>query len=267
MMKDKQITAMNRELDGLNSPEETAELETFLGSDSEARAYYEDLTRLSTMLSEVKEVDPPRELKAGIMKAIEPVPAATPPEASGARRPAESGIYDGFLNNFLGAFRGRWAYAFTFSAGIAAGIVGFTTFGDGLSTTSMEGLTGTMAPIQDFVTVDQQDFNQAGVSGSIEMKVAADHLVATIDVESVEDLDIVIEFDGKVLNPLGFHQSAPHPMGVTMESDQVKLLHRGQNTYTFTLGYPVKAASEVHVKFYSSGFLFQKTLKTMPGNE
>ena len=266
MMKDKRITAMNRELDGMNSPEETAELETFLGSDPEARAYYEDLTRLSTMLSEVKEVDPPRELKAGIMRAIEPVSAAAPAEAQ-VHRPVESGMYDGFLNNFLGAFRGRWAYAFTFSAGIAAGIVGFTVFGDGLSTTSMEGLTGTMAPIEDFVTVDQQDFNQSGVSGSIETQYAADHLVATIDVESAGDLDIVIEFDGKVLNPLGFHQLSPHPMGVTMESDQVKLLHRGQNTYTFTLGYPVKTASEVHVKFYSGGFLFQKTLKTLPDNE
>lgn len=267
MMKDKQITAMNRELDGMNSPEESTELENSLGSDPEARAYYEDLTRLSTMLSEIKEVDPPRELKAGIMRAIEPVPAAAPPEAHDVHVPAESGIYDGFLNNFLGAFRGRWTYAITFSAGIAAGILGFTAFGDGLSTTSMEGLTGTMAPLQGFVTVDKQDFNQAGVSGSVETQYAADHLVATIEVKSAKDLDIVIEFDGKVLHPLGFQQSSPHPMGVTMESDQVRLLHRGQNTYTFTLGYPVRTPSEVHVKFYSGGFLFQKTLKTLPGNE
>lgn len=265
MMKDKQITAMNRELDGMNSPEESTELENFLGSDPEARAYYEDLSRLSTMLSEVKEVDPPQELKAGIMRAIKPAPVAVPPE--GVHEPAGSGIYDGFLNNFLGAFRGRWTYAITFSAGIAAGILGFTAFGDGLSTTSMEGLTGTMAPLQGFVTVDKQDFNQAGVSGSVETQYAADRLVATIEVESAEDLDIVIEFDGKVLHPLGFHQSSPHPMGVTMESDQVKLLHRGQNTYTFTLGYPVRTASEVHVKFYSGGFLFQRSLKTLPGNE
>jgi hypothetical protein len=124
-----------------------------------------------------------------------------------------------------------------------------------------------MAPLKDLAIVDRQDFNGAGVSGSVEMKYAADQIVATIDVKSVEDLDIVIEFDGKVLNPLGFQQSSPHPMGITVEPDRVKLLHSGHNTYIFTLGYPALTTSEVHVKFYSGGFLFQRTLKTLPGNE
>jgi hypothetical protein len=264
MMKDRQIAAMHRELDGVNSPEETAELKTLLGSDPEARTYFENLNKLGEMLSAVPEVDPPRELKAGVMKAVR---KATEPATTPVITPvADPGLYDGFLNNFLGAFRGRWAYALTFSAGIAAGILGFTAFGDSVSPGN-EGLTGTMAPTHDFVTVGKQDFNQAGVVGSVETQYAADHLVATIDVASPEDLDIVFEFDGKVLNPLGFHQSSPHPMGITAEPGQFKVRHRGENSYVFTLGYPARTASEVHVKFYSEGLLFQKTLKTLPDNE
>jgi hypothetical protein len=268
MISEKHTAAINREIDGMSTPEESAQLKDLLASNEEARAYYEDLSRLSTMLSSVDEVEPPAKLKSGVMSAIEMKKAAQAPASTLRPVPAPEKV--SFLHTILHGYqrRGEWAYAFSFAAfvaGIAIGFLGFTALGNGFTTSGdTSQFTGSMTPFKDFEIVDTKPLDENGVIGTVETRYTSNQIFTKIEVSSEQNLDIVVEFDGNLLSPIGFHQEFPTPSGITLGANEMRLVHQGQNVYVLTLGYPAMSASEVHVKFYSGGLLFERTLNALP---
>lgn len=99
---------MDRELDGANTPEESAALKGYLAANPEARRQFDGLVRTVRLFDEAGSVEPPAEMEPRILDAI----AAR--EAAGRER--------GFFLDFLSPRR-KLAYAF--AAGIAVGIIVF----------------------------------------------------------------------------------------------------------------------------------------------
>ena len=261
MIDEKHVVAMNKEIDGMNTQEESARLRDFLGSHDEARAYFEDLSNLGNMLSGVQMVEAPPTLKAGIMSTIHEK------QQIGARPVAPP--KETWFDTMRGGFQhpSRWAFGFSFAAGVAFGIIGYAAFGDGLSPPSPiadHRFAGSMAPFEASAPVDRLEFDEAGVTGHIETRSVSDRFLTKIAVNSERDLEIVIEFDGNVLSPIGFEQETPGAAEIAVGAERVRLSHRGSNVYVFTMGYPAMTASEVQVKFYSGGLLFEKALNTLP---
>ena len=103
------LELMNGELDGVNTPEESAALRSHIASSEEARRRFDELGRMARMFADAGEVKPPAAMEARIMDAI-------------AARDAAAGRDRGFLLDFLSP---RRKVAYSFAAGIAVGIVIF----------------------------------------------------------------------------------------------------------------------------------------------
>lgn len=97
---------MDRELDGANTPEESAALKGYLAANPEARLRFDELARTVRLFDEAGAVTPPPRMESRILDAIAARNAA-------ARE-------RGFLLDFLSPRR-KLAYAF--AAGIAVGVV------------------------------------------------------------------------------------------------------------------------------------------------
>ncbi len=115
MIDPKLIDLMNRALDGVATEPERADLDRALTASPEARAHYEDLSRLVRRLESVPMMDPPAYLHPQVMDAIDASEIRYAPRASEER---------GFFSwlRAIGTRRGL-GYASTFGLGLAAGAI------------------------------------------------------------------------------------------------------------------------------------------------
>lgn len=112
MMDDKILELMNRELDGLNTPSASRELQDVLEKNAEARKLFDDLQRTSKALEGLQPAEPPPYLKTHIMNAVRAV----------AEKPRES-----WVSKMAGQLWSRPArrYAVVFASGLCVGILFF----------------------------------------------------------------------------------------------------------------------------------------------
>jgi hypothetical protein len=108
---------MNRELDGANSPEESAALRSHLAASEEGRRQFDELGRMARMFTEAGDVKPPASMEAKIIDAI-------------ASREALAGRDRGFFLDFLSP---RRKIAYAFATGLAVGIIIFIILYQALS--------------------------------------------------------------------------------------------------------------------------------------
>ena len=71
MIDTKYIELIHREIDGLNSAHESAELQRFISSSHEAKDLYDELVAVSHMLHEIRSVDPSPNVKKIILNSID----------------------------------------------------------------------------------------------------------------------------------------------------------------------------------------------------
>ncbi len=115
MIDPKTIELMNRVLDGAANEPERADLDRALTSSPEARAHYDEMSRLVRRLDSVPMIDPPAELHPRVVSAI---------ESTGIRHTARSSEGHGFfawLHRAIATPGLR--YASTFGLGLAAGAI------------------------------------------------------------------------------------------------------------------------------------------------
>ncbi len=70
MIDERTVELIHREIDGLNTPEETSMLRSRLPEDPEAQELYEDLVKLGAILKTVAPAEPPGYLKTSILNTI-----------------------------------------------------------------------------------------------------------------------------------------------------------------------------------------------------
>jgi hypothetical protein len=143
------------ELDGANSPEESAELSTLLDQDPGLKAFYEESSAFFGALDQVPDQEPPPELKGRIMAAVER-------EASMASAP-RTGVAHRLSGWFQPLFaRPALAMAYAFVAGLLVAVAAVST----LSVPDLTGsqtVQGTMGQAISKV-LDQQTIQMEGVS-------------------------------------------------------------------------------------------------------
>jgi len=114
-MNEHVIELVNGELDGTNSPSESAALVDILDKDPAARAFFEENKSLFAILGDVPEADPPVDLKDRIMESVER-------EARIGRVPSP-GIAASIRSFFQPVLsRPAWAMSYAFVAGILIGV-------------------------------------------------------------------------------------------------------------------------------------------------
>ena len=112
MIDEKYIELMNKEIDGLNTPQESAELKSYLKDEPEAQKQFNNLLDVSKSLEQLEEIEPSPELKKSIINSINWKKYSTKEKK---RR------------SFLGFTQLKFnvKYAYVFTCGLILGIIGF----------------------------------------------------------------------------------------------------------------------------------------------
>jgi hypothetical protein len=116
MIEERFIELMNGEIDGANSREESLELKRYLDTLPEAKRYYEDLKAVTQMFDQAEELTPPPYLRKTILTSIF--------EREGEEE--RKSVFTSVLAGIRLTFSRQYAYSFT--AGIIAGILLFAIF-------------------------------------------------------------------------------------------------------------------------------------------
>ncbi|MFH1501805.1 MAG: hypothetical protein ABIG03_02030 [Candidatus Eisenbacteria bacterium] len=254
---------MNREVDGENSPEESAELERVLETNADARAYYDDLVELGRRFGEAGEVTPPATLRSEILSLTSRRPAAERRPAVGrpAARRRRSLIPDDLRN----LFTPRVAYAF--AAGVAAGAVLLALVtGAGIGTTAVDpnALRGTLAPWEPPSDIDAGEcleFDVPGGWGSGCISYSSGNIWAELHLDTDGETEVVFVHDGDVrFDRFQVVEAGEH--SVSVSSGRASLTHTGLGDYVIFFEDEDSSLSPLGVEVYAAGELqFEKRIQ------
>jgi hypothetical protein len=197
MIENRYIELMNREIDGANSPEESAALRAHLESNEEARRYYEDLRGLSNMFAAAGDVAPPKDLNREIMRSVAEHDAVR--ASSGAGR-AGSGAARARRAPLFGIFAGK-RLAYSFAAGLALGLVilvivmGAVTKQSRFDRSALYGALGDRRSMGSVIATETVPLETDDVSGSIDVRYLANTIVVTLELDARREIETTLRAD------------------------------------------------------------------------
>lgn len=177
---------MHQELDGFNSPEESAELRDYLGRHPEARREFDDMMALVVRLKPVPMVDAPQDMTDRIMKAI----ASSEPRT----RPTVSRSWLSSMAEDLALW--KWRYALPFSAGLAAGLIAaFITMHPTNDAALVHGVMGLKEDHSELVVTDDAKINLALAHGQILVKTSQSYVHLIVQLVSSQEIELRVSYD------------------------------------------------------------------------
>jgi|GEM_PF-3905795 len=220
---------IQRELDGVNSPDESAQLRRFIDSNPEARREYDCYNRIARAFALSPVADPPADLRARTLAAI-----------NGAMhhrgRPHRSSAMPAWMRRMLGGFRPRLVPVFMTGLALGAFAVWLLVPHAGMfhqyHLLDISHISGTMVPVQgtvDFVLIDSLQFDVSGTKGVARFyrgqdRHHTDHVVVDVDIQGPGDLDWRLHGRSPVVT--GFRTLSGNVSG-SFSPDGVRISHRG----------------------------------------
>jgi len=197
MIDDKYLQLMHAEIDGVNTPQQSAKLREYLGQRPEAQRLYEELTAATALLQELKPVEPPPHLQHAIMHAL-------PPRVQFQQH----FDFKAWLREWVSpAFELKTALAF--SGGLAIGLVFLILFTHrGLETEVSEnsklygtiGLQHAGSGIEKTVRVVIQD---AELHGTASLQHTGNQLSVIFSLSAPQPFDLSVAYDAAALSFTG----------------------------------------------------------------
>ncbi len=215
-------------IDGILDESQEHELRRRLAAQPEARAFFDDLVRERAVLDAVPRIDPPVLLRAEVMRAIESQVSNRAPVESGGRWTRWRLIRTGLLPRL------RWGYALVFAAGLIVGLlplIGRSGLPERHADTRL--LTGTLTSRKgsgEAVAVTQSEISLGPVRGHAKVSHAAERIIIDLDLASVGEVDVFVEFDPAAYRLEGFERQDEGTGEMGTAAGQVRLTKfaRGQ---------------------------------------
>lgn len=154
-MDERYIELMNKEIDGLNTPSESHELQTYLDGNRDAKEYFEGLQRTANALQGVEEQEPPSYLRNHILNSIKFAATATTTRSDWVGRLVETVQSRSFRR-----------YSLVFASGLCIGVLFFVLanpWRENVEDTSK--LSGSMALFPDLSSLKMIDSILVGGEG------------------------------------------------------------------------------------------------------
>lgn len=261
MTDEKMMELLNREIDGLNSPQESAELRAYLESHPDARMLYNDLITITSSLSRVREVDPPATLKSNILASI-------PSEMSAARR--RSSIV-GRLFDFID-LRPSFQFAYGIAAGLILGVTIYSLVGGNDATISLmdpSSVSGTILndsanPLTAGASY-KVSLPEHGASATLQAKYSKHLALVEVGIQTEHELNLVFLFNSQELQFKGYSQSRPVPGSMKLTQSSFQMTIESENRYILAFDRRSQAPSDVTFMIMDSGKqLFEKKLVLGP---
>jgi hypothetical protein len=246
---------LEREIDGENSPEESAALRELIARRPEIAARYEQLAKLAQTLERVKRVEPPTGLVDEVLRRIRQRQAP-------ADRPVT------WIDTLRAALRRQPAlrYGFAFATGLALGVLVAALGGRSSPFPRLEGapLSGTILPDLELarletLSVARLDFD--GVRGEATTKLGVGKVLAEIQLDSGRPLDLELGFDGNMLTPLAFQQTGAG-RDVVLGPHELRFRHSGGGRYALVLAVSGEVPPPLRLKLSANGVRLERTLTT-----
>jgi len=256
MIPDKYIELIHREIDGLNSPKQSAKLKTFLAANVEAQKLYDELTTMSAMMKEAKVVEPPSHLQHVIMNAL-------PPHRYPAKKAGILAQAMDFVESKI-----NFKYAYAFSGGLALGVAMYAlVFQAALKapddSSELSGAMMRREPVEKLKTAHSFEINRDGVTGKIDLKIATDIVAAELALESTQPVELTIIFDEQHLS---FKSLTVLDESTSVEAILIpgaaQLTHVGRKSYALVLAKKDETASQLEFKIVRAGeLLFERAVQ------
>lgn len=250
MVDEKYIALINQEIDGANSPRETAMLQDHLATNAEAQQFYDEMLATASLLQEVKPVEPPAHLQHVIMNRL-------PVNRYGASTPT----------SWWAELREWWEvkfnfkYVYAFAGGLAVGVALFVLVSPTPSLDS-EQLTGTMIQHDEknaLRTIKEITINRDGVTGSLAVQQSAEAVRTELALDSTQPIELTLSFDAQQFGFTSLTMLNDAALGeAILIPSAVQLTHSGRKSYVIDLIKKDRAPSKLEIKIVRAGELLEE---------
>ena len=246
---------INRAIDKDLSREELEKLNEYLSNNPEAKKYYNRCLHMKNLLDKAEEVEPDPSLKNNILYTIK-------------HRHSQVTEKEGILQKILKRFeyRVQLKYAFFFAAGIVFGLLILTFVGDlGGKYHDKSDFIGTLLMNEkgdELKTADNFKFEKNDILGESVLKFSDKYIVQQINISSLENVDISLQYNKDELSFAGFKQLENVKNTIKIEEDFLEMRNNGHNNYVIIFK-KLKKSSLSGIKFKISGSgvtLFEKKI-------
>ena len=253
MIEERSIELMNKELDGLNTPDESAALRSFLSASEEARRAYDELRGVAGMFAAAGDVMPPPDMKRAIMAAV-------------AEREALRGARRAEHWRFLDVLTPRMKVACSFVAGIAFGLVALIILLRAMPQVSeldRKDLYGTLAGGRgagDVIASESISIEAGDISGSVAAQYRDNSLTVAIDLNAPRETEVVLSPAGR-LTVESF--SAPSCGAYDIRTDTAGVAFKVASGCNFTVTFRDEAGAHpsVNIAVSAGGVrIFEQTI-------
>jgi hypothetical protein len=228
---------IQRELDGATTAEESAMLQRKLAAEPEARAYYERLRNLASVLSSIPPAEAPTELRAMVRAALQSRAPGLPVGADRSHRPHRR------VSPHL-----RWRdIAFAGGGALVAATLLVTLARlpqpAALDPDRLGGAMGAVAGWEAARTVDRQELDASWITGHASVRQHEDLVAVELELQPQGDVTLELRFDGERFTPVGFTAAPSAETNVIVQSDLLHIDHVGRGASRLILQAHAKRGS------------------------
>ncbi|NIM52091.1 MAG: hypothetical protein GTO22_23085 [Gemmatimonadales bacterium] len=235
MLNQDQIELIHREIDGANTPAESAAFRSLIEEDPEAKAFEADLRYVTLLLDRVEDGEPPRHLKRAILDALPQQVRATSGWEAFVNHSRT--VVDGFRK------RPRFALASSLCVGLVAGFAAYaalegTILTDQSDTVSLTGTFFEPRTADESGTIDEVTIDIDGGSGRVGVRRVQDIVFVELELDAEQELEIRLTFDEGTYDLRGFSRLRSEAGSyLTAEPGRIRITTSGANTHTFALNH------------------------------
>jgi hypothetical protein len=229
------------EIEGTISGEDREKLHRYLETDGEARGYFNDIVRMATLFGRSGEVEPPAELRARILRAL---------DKAAAPRVEKRGMGAWF------APRPFWRLAAAGAVGVIIGIVGYHLVlkaNEASKPIDIKQLYGSIAPGDETLQGSVIDIDLPGAKAKLAVRRNDARVFSDLTVDSAAEVDIVLQYAGTPIEFAGGKLSRTPSNEVAISDHEVRVRNRGQGTYHIMFSLHDDPQSPVRVRIQSGG--------------
>jgi len=248
MIEARTLELIHQEIDGENTPADSAALRQCLSANAEARDLFENLRRLANSLNHMTPADPPGDLADSILASI-------------PRRPLR-------VERTFGVSR-TLKYAYAAAAGLVLGILLAPMLQDrirGGSPPDIAKVLGTMAGNETFRASGaiEKKIEAAGVTGTWRLSQAGQLLLIELDLTSTEAVEAVLEYDTRRWRLKGIEQAGSAEPRFQAADQRLSFIHQGRNQFRILMTQFNKGDSRFLWSLYQSGALLHQVSCSLP---
>ena len=248
MNEDPNIELINKEIDGLNSPEETSRLLHVIEENKHAKLLFEDLKQIDKILGNFRSVDPPAYLHNHIVNSL--------PRTHKQERKIRSFLSLPISFPFVNI---RSAYVVTLFIGIAVGLFSTMFFlvhnvNNPENLLQVSGSSVTQISQTELVLVDEAYFAIPGASDiNVSVKYSPEAVFVGIRGNSKTHIDFFVEFPPDMLTFDSFHQFGGEGNQVTSEKDKININFNGESNIGILFGRHALTNVPLNIKLSMKG--------------